>query len=179
MSSRVITPRTIAKRAGGDHGIPAQAPPLHEQVQPIALPHHLYPPDRWENLDQSNYVALPAIGAQANVISFQVPIGRNGIVKKIANTFVGGGFQEGQGNIVWQILVDGAPPPGASSYDSILDSLGLVNNPTEISGFRIFENQILTLVIKNVALVQANQFVGGRFVGFLYPRDMEAENLWV
>ena len=48
----------------------------------------------WENLDVVNYVALPAIGAEANVISFQVPGGRNGIIRKVANNFVGGGEEQ-------------------------------------------------------------------------------------
>ena len=149
------------------------------QVQPVRRPLWIDPPDLWENLDQVAYAALPAIGAQANVITFQVPLGRNGVIKKIANNLVGGGFNEGSGNVVWQILVDGAPPPGATSYDNILASLGSPANPVEIAGFRIYENQILTLVVKNVALAVAGQLSGGRFVGYLYPRDMEADSVWL
>jgi len=155
------------------------SPEIAACVQPVQKALWIDPPDQWENLDQSNFVALPAIGAQANVISFKIPLGRNGVVKKIANVYVGGGFQEGQGGIIWQILVDGAPPPGATSYDNILDSLGLVNNPTEIAGFRVYENQVLTLVVKNVNVVVAGQFIGGRLVGYLYPRKMESDNAWL
>ena len=143
--------------------------------QAITRPLWIDPPDQWENLDQVNYVALPAIGTEANVISFQVPLGRNGVIQKVANNFVGGGWTEGSGAVLWRIQVDGAPPPGASSYDSILASLGSPANPVQIAGFRIYENQVLTLVVRNVSIVVAGQLSGGRLCGYLYPRDMESE----
>jgi hypothetical protein len=152
---------------------------LAQSIQRITLPLNLFPPDRWTNLDVSNYVLLPAIGAQANIVSFQVPLGQHGIVKKIANNFVGGGWVEGSATVIWQILVDGAPPPGTTSYDTILTSLGNPSNPVEIAGFRIYENQILTLVVKNISSVVSGQFSGGRFVGWLYPRDMEDDGIWL
>lgn len=147
--------------------------------QPVDLPARLYPPAIWENLDLSNYIALPAIGAQANVLSFQVPLGRSGIINAVGNNFVGGGWVEGSGNVTWQILVDGAPPPGATTYDSILASLGSPANPVRIAGFRVFENQVVTLVVKNVAVALAGQLSGGRLLGYLYPRDMEDVEAWV
>ena len=144
-----------------------------------SLPLHLDPPADWENIDQFAYVALPAIGATATIISFQVPVGRNGIIRKIANNFVGGGWVEGSGNVIWRILVDGVPPAGASSYDTILGSLGNPASPTEISGFRIRENQVVTLVAVNVAVVVAGQLVGGRLMGYLYPRELEGDQVWI
>lgn len=150
-------------------------------VTPIRKPLWIDPPDQWENVDLINYVALPAIGAQANVISFQVPLGRNGVIHKVANNFVGGGWVEGGGLVTWQILVDGAPPPGANSYDNILASLGSPANPVTIAGFRIYENQVLTLVVRNVApgVVVAGQLSGGRLIGYLYPREMEDDGVWL
>jgi hypothetical protein len=145
---------------------------------PVGLPPWLYPPAEWTNLDLLGYVALPAIGAQANVLSFQVPLGQNGVIQRVGNNFVGGGWVEGSGAASWQILADGAPPPGASSYDAILASLGSPSNPTPIAGFRIYENQVLTLVVKNNTIVVAGQVSGGRLVGYLYPREMEDPNLW-
>jgi hypothetical protein len=154
-------------------------PPTASAVQRVQQPLWVAPPDQWENLDQIGYIVIPAIGAQANVISFQVPLGRNGIIKKVGNNFVGGGWTEGAGAAVWQILVDGAPPPGATSYDNILASLGLPANPTEIAGFRIYENQVLTLVVKNISVIVAGQLSGGRLLGYLYPREQEEDNLWL
>ena len=149
------------------------------------LPIWLWPPENWENIDQVSYVLLPAIGTTVTIISFQVPIGRNGIIRKIANNFVCGGWVEGTGDVIWRVLVDGTPPPGATSYDSISASLGSPANPVEIPGFRIFENQVITLVgFNNPAgpsggVIVAGQRLGGRLVGYLYPRDSEIDGLWI
>jgi hypothetical protein len=139
----------------------------------------------WENIDQDNYVLLGAIGTTVTIISYVVPPGRNGVIYKVANNFVGGGWVEGTGDLVWRILVDGTPPPGATSYDTILASLGNPASPTEIPGFRIFENQVLTLVAFNNpagpsgGVVVAGQRVGARFVGWNYPTDIEDSDIWI
>jgi hypothetical protein len=149
------------------------------------LPPHLYPPRNWENLDLTSYAVLGAIGDTVTILSFKVPIGRNGVVNKIANNFVGGGWVAGTGDIIWRILVDGAPPPGATSYHIILDSLGSPAQPVGIAGFRIFENQLLTVVAlnnpagANGGVIPASQRVGARLMGHLYARDMEYHDLWV
>jgi len=147
---------------------------------PVELPARLFPPLNWLNIDQLNYVALGALGGpNAVIISFQVPIGYNGVIKKIGNNFVGGGWVEGSGAVVWQVLVDGAPPPGANSYNAILGSLGSPASPTELpGGFRIYENQVVTLVAQNATVVVAGQLVGGRLVGYLYPREEEDAGIW-
>ena len=149
------------------------------------LPPWIYQPSQFENLDQINYVLLPAINSTATIISFVVPAGRNGIINKVACNFVGGGWVEGTGDIVWRILVDGTPPPGATSYDTILASLGGPAQPTGIAGFRIFENQLVTLVIfnnpggPNGGVVVAGQRGGGRLAGWTYPRDIEEQDIWI
>jgi hypothetical protein len=149
------------------------------------LPPWIYQPVNWENVDQINYALVPAIGSTAIIISYVVPPGRNGIINKVACNFVGGGWVEGSGDIVWRILVDGTPPPGATSYDSILASLGGPSQPTGIAGFRFFENQVLTFVAfnnpagANGGVVVAGQRVGARFTGWNYPLDIEEDDIWI
>jgi len=164
---------------------PVINPPDLTQAQKVVRPIWLDPPTNWENIDQINYALLPAIGATVIILSFQVPIGRNGVINRVANNFVGGGWVEGTGDVIWKILVDGAPPPGATSYASIAASLGSPANPVPISGFRIFENQVLTLVAFNNpagpdgGVVVAGQRVGGRLLGYLYPRELEDDSIWI
>jgi len=156
-----------------------------QSIVSVIRPPWIDPPTNWENIDQDNYVLLGAIGTTVVIISYVVPPGRNGVIKKVANNFVGGGWAEGTGDIVWRILVDGSPPPGATSYDSILASLGNPASPTGIAGFRIFENQLLTLVAfnnpagQNGGVIVAGQRVGGRFVGWNYPTDIEQDDIWI
>jgi hypothetical protein len=158
-------------------------PPTPEMAG-TGLPLWIYPPINWENIDQIAYVTLPAINAEATILKFTVPIGRNGVINKVANNFVGGGWTEGTGDILWRILVDGAPPPAANSYAAIPASLGSPANPTEISGFRIFENQVISVTIfnnpagPNGGIVVAGQLAGARLCGYLYPRELEDSNIW-
>lgn len=163
-------------------------PEQHQLPGPFVgrdLPPHLYPPRNWENIDKFGYVLLPAIGSSATIISYVVPIGRNGVINKVANNFVGGGWIAGTGDIVWSILIDGAPPPGATSYNNITDSLGSQAQPVGISGFRIFENQVLSVTVlnnpagANGGVIVSGQRAGARLMGHLYPRDMEYLDLWV
>ena len=141
----------------------------------IRLPVTNYMPDRGEDFERAAYVAIPAVGASAVVVQFKVPEGRNGMIKRIANVFVGGGFTEGQGGIVWQIFQDFTPGGGvvAPDFDNIVASLGSVNNPSNIDGIRIKENQLVTLLVKNVSIVVAGQVIGGRLGGYYYPIDLE------
>ncbi len=159
--------------------------PGDPNLMPIAggkrnnLPIWLYPPINWENIDLVSYALLPAVTGSVTILQFTVPVGRNGVINKVACNFVGGGWVEGSGDVVWRILVDGGTPPGATSYDSIVASLGSPANPVGISGFRIFENQTLTLVAQNNAVVVAGQRVGARLMGHMYPRDIEEQDLWI
>jgi hypothetical protein len=157
---------------------------LTPQVQRVRRPLWIDPPRNWENLDLISYALLPAIGSTVVIVSFQVPAGRNGIVRLVGNNFVGGGWIEGTGDVKWRILVDSATPPGASSYNSIVASLGSPANPVSIAGFRIYENQLLTLVAfndpagPNGGVVVAGQRVGGRLAGYLYPREAEDPSIF-
>jgi hypothetical protein len=139
------------------------------------LPPWIYPPAEFWPIDQVNYVPLPAIGASTPVVSFQVPPGHNGIILLYGNNFVGGGWTEGSGTTVWQISRDNAAIDG---YDNIVASLGSPGNPVRHpSGFRIFENQVISLVVYNVAVVLAGQVSGGRLAGWYYPKEYEDQNI--
>jgi hypothetical protein len=160
---------------------PAPVPPSEISLLPIWN----FPPTQWENIDQLAYGLLPAIGSTVIILSYTVPAGRNGLIQKVANNFVGGGWTAGTGDLIWRILVDGTPPPGASSYNNILDSLGAIASPTKIAGFRIYENQVITVIAFNNpagpdgGVVVAGQRVGARLAGYLYPREYEKDNIWV
>lgn len=156
----------------------ATNPAANTEVDIASLPVWLWPPVGWQNVDLLDYVALPAIGATAIILQFQVPIGYNGVIKKVANNYVGAGWTEGTGELIWSILVDGTAPPGASSYATIFGSLGSPANPVEIPGFTIFENQTLTVVIQNVSVAVAGQLSGARLIGYLYPIPETPDETW-
>jgi hypothetical protein len=192
MSSYPAVPYRRRTRLGGCENPPdapaiyaPEAPGDESSADPKILPPWIYPPANFENVDRVNYALVPAIGSQVAIISYVVPAGRNGIINKVACNFVGGGWVEGTGDVIWRILVDGTPPPGATDYDNILASLGSPAAPTGIAGFRVFENQILSLVLfnnpagPNGGVVVAGQRCGGRLIGYNYPREIEESDIWI
>lgn len=176
--------RHLGQPASAPSG-PAQLAPFDPAHRRPDLPPWIYAPVNFENVDKINYVLVPAIGSTATIVSYVVPPGRNGIINKVACNFVGGGWIEGTGDILWRILADGTPPPGAVDYDAILASLGSPAQPTGITGFRFFENQIITVVAfnnpagPNGGVIVAGQRVGARLTGYNYPREIEESDIWI
>jgi hypothetical protein len=123
----------------------------------------------------ASFIVLPAVGATAPIIDFQVPQGRSGVINRIANEFVGGAWVNGDGNLIWQIVVNGSP---VKNCESIVASLGTVANPSAVDPIRLHENDIVQLTIRNVAVPAAGQLVGGRLQGYYYPKELDPENLW-
>jgi hypothetical protein len=146
------------------------------QIVVPQLPVTNFMPAGGEDFEAHAYVLLPAIGAQAVVVSLSIPEGRMAMVKRIANVFVGGGFTEGQGGVVWQILLDGTNPINpvvAPFFDNIVASLGSVNSPSKIDGIRVKEGNLLQLIVKNVSIVVSGQLVGGRLGGYFYDIGLD------
>jgi hypothetical protein len=143
------------------------------------LPVQNFMPASGKPFELASYVLLPNIGAQATVASGTVPKGQNGFIRRIANVFVGGGFQEGQGGVVWQILLDLTQGGGivAPNFDNIVASLGSVANPSVIDGIHITEGRNFALIVKNISVVVAGQFIGGRLGGSFYPINLEPPDI--
>jgi hypothetical protein len=146
-------------------------------VQPNypALPPHLYQPTTGLPFNPTTYVAIPAIGAVATIIDFRVPNGYQGVINQMGNNFVGGGFVDGSGSIVWQLLIDGVPYP---NFENIIASLGNPANPSLIGAVQLRERQRVQLVVKNVSIVVAGQLIGARLSGYFYPLDLADTTQW-
>lgn len=144
----------------------------------LAAPWLIMPP-QGESYHLAAGITLPAIGVTATVVSIQVPSGRNGVLNKIANTFIGGGFNDFSGNIIWQILrnTNSGITAAERNYQNIQASLGMTNNPAAIAPIRVYENDIITLTVQNVSVVVASQLIGGLLGGWFYPRSMDDDEL--
>lgn len=139
---------------------------------PIILPVYLFPSVDSESFDVCTGANLPSVGAQAVVVQFTVPEGRNGIIKRFGNVYIGSGFADFSGSLQWQLLLDNTPVP---NYENILASLGATANPAEVSSIRIKENQLVQLVINNISLIVGGAASGGRIGGWFYPVEEEPE----
>lgn len=145
--------------------------------QPISLPAHLYMPPDGLAFDYTAYVPLPAPApANGAVVQFTVPEGFHGVIKRVGNVFVGAGWTEGSGSLVWEILANGGV---IRNYDNILASLGAVSNPAETAGILIYEQQVVTLQVFNVNLAVGGAQAGGRLSGWFYPKWRAIEDgIW-
>jgi hypothetical protein len=144
----------------------------------IAAPWLIEPPDS-ESFHQGAGIVIPAQdGFFHTVVTVVCPPGRNGVVKRIANVVVGGAWSDFSGDAIWQIQRN----PGAGNntggwaernYQDVEASYGLINAPTRISGIRIFENDVIVWVMKNVNLPVAGEEVGALLSGYFYPRTWD------
>jgi hypothetical protein len=136
----------------------------------------LKPPPDAESFHVGAGIIIPAIGATFTpVVSITVPPGRNGVIKWLANKYVGQGFTDFSGALIWQILRN--PGSGLTAaernYENILYSIGDTEHPTKISPIRIFENDVIQLVIQNVNIPPNAQVIAGLFGGYYYPRTWD------
>ncbi len=122
-------------------------------------------------------VVLPNINAQAVVVAFRVPIRQNGTIEFLANQYIGPGFQEGSGLLIWQLLADGVPIKG---YENITVTLGTPAAPGPLgrSPIRIFDSQLIQLVCTNTGIPVANQVLIGLLGGHFYPIEEETNSPW-
>jgi hypothetical protein len=144
----------------------------------LTFPPHLFQPVDGFPFDYTAYVATPAVGTNIAVVQFTVPQGQFGVIKKVGNVYIGAGFVEGSGSLVWQIQQNAGV---VRNYDNILASLGTVNAPTELAGsILLYEQNLITLVVNNVGLVAGGTQVGGRLSGWFFPKDYlpDTETMW-
>lgn len=154
--------------AGVRRGLPISSPDVYSKQ-----------PNR-ESFYYQQSVGMPAFGGQATVLTFPVPKGRNGEIWKIAIDYVGAGFTEGNGAIVWRIFRDAAQTQAVKGFNNLLASIGAVNNPVEISPIRIYESEVISIVVYNVAGPNppAGQVSVGVVHGWFYSKMQEDPNRW-
>ena len=154
-------------------------PRIPPSVQPQQYPYPwLYPPPGAKSFDFKNQLPLPAIGATGTIISFQVRPKYNGIIRAYGNDFVGAGWTDGSGALIWQILHGNGQEP-VQYYNAIVSSLGSTSQPFyHPYGVRVLENEIINFTVKNVSIVvSGGQLVRARLAGWFYPKTYDDPSL--
>jgi hypothetical protein len=105
------------------------------------------------------------------VVTFQCPIGYDGVIIGNTNRFLGPGFVEGSGDIEWRIQLSRRYAP---DYGLILTSLGDLTMPTGFAGggIRIYSNQVIRYIarVTNFAALDPNGRILCALYGWFYPR---------
>jgi hypothetical protein len=108
------------------------------------------PPKGAVTFNPFSAIPLPSPASGENTLfTFQVPIGYDGIITGQSNGYIGAGFVEGSGDIVWRIAVNNF---GTRRYlkdcGAILVSLGQINNYQTIpGGMRIYSGNAVSVVV--------------------------------
>lgn len=138
---------------------------LKSDYDPLRAP-WIVPPSGFLSFDENNAIPVPAIGTTATILSFQVPDGFDGIIKRISQNYLGGGFSDGSGDLIWRITLDGRP---VKNYSNMIVQLGATATPREISGIRIQSGQIVGYTVTHVNNPLPDNTVATAG-GWYYPR---------
>jgi hypothetical protein len=172
LDTQELSPPSNATNAGAVGTQPSAATIV------LALPNWIFPSLNSIAFDNAGDIALPAVGVESPIFTFQVPKGFNGVMKEIGNAFIGGGFTDGSGAIIWRILQNNQAMRGK---ENLQNSLGSVAIPSRIGGggfIRIIENDIIAMTVLNVSIVPAGQLIAGRLSGWFYPKDEDPAGIW-
>ena len=151
----------------------AQAPPARSQSG-LILPPHLYPPAGAQPKNLAGYISVPAPGSAPTSIGpkfpYLVPTTMRAVFNQVGNNFVGGGFTEGTGSLIWQIWDNGDP---IEDFENIDFSLGNVAQPTWTAPIIFEEGHLVDFVIINPVggpIPADSGQVGATLRGWLYNR---------
>lgn len=123
-------------------------------------------PDGYDPFDEFNVIALPVVSPNVDVpiLSFGVPQGYDGVIKRYHCFFTGGGFVAG--DIIWKIKADNTP---VKNFDNITTNRGNDTSPRQVDAIRIYSGQIVSFTVQHASNVALNGDVTASLAGFLYP----------
>jgi len=119
-------------------------------------------------------IALPTSGYGTDqvVTQFRVPLGYDGVINYIVQTYTGQGFQEGSGDLTWRIQLN---QRWVKNYGNTTTQIGtLTQGPQSPNSLIIIQSNQLVTYYVNVAASAASNLMGGRiicaFFGYWWPR---------
>lgn len=134
-------------------------------VRPIVRP-WVEEPEGTVPYDEENKATLGAVGDTNIILSFQVPIGYDGVIKYLGWYFAGGGFVDGSGDLVLQILHNSTP---IKNFSNITVQKGTPRMPKPVNSIRIYSGETITMTVKHAANALLVGDVVGNLVGYFYP----------
>lgn len=126
----------------------------------------------------TNAIALPAIGTQAVVVQRPIPYSKNSFLWKLGVDYVGAGFIEGSGALIYRVFRNFALTRTVKGFANLTASMGAVNNPLEISPVQLYEGEWVSIVVVNVSLNVGGAQLVGVLHGWDYPRSEEDGARW-
>lgn len=134
------------------------------------LPPWVEMPEKGKPFEEVGSINLPPVNpaVEETILTFKVPDGLDGVIKRYSCNFGGGGFVQMSGDLIWRIYVD---TQVVENFVNILNERGTMQNPKDLTGgLRIFSGQTISLRITHAANNTLSTFskVSGSFEGWYY-----------
>lgn len=137
------------------------------------VPEWVQPPPKFQPFDYQGVIQTPADGVTTDqiVLSFVVPVGFSGVIKRLSGNYTGPGFVQGSGNLIWRIIVNGVP---VKNYSNILIEFGSIVTPRTTDGIIISSGQVVQYVVNRPTTVVASPgtFVICTAAGYYWPQGV-------
>jgi hypothetical protein len=130
-------------------------------------------PPQGRRFQYINTIPRPPVGVETEVLKFRVALGWNGVIRGVVNNFIGAGFKEGSGDLVWRIQLN---LRYARDYGNIKTSLGDLTGPYDMNagGILIKSGEDVRYLVTMNAAGAAHLDPAGRVLaslyGWTYPR---------
>jgi hypothetical protein len=131
------------------------------------MPPWVIPPVGADPYDETAVATIGVVGTTTTILSFLVPYGYDGVIKRFYHNYLGSGYLDGSGDLVWRILADGRP---IKNFGNILTQMGNASTPRLIDGIRIFAGQTITYVVLHAANPLLTDACTASLAGYFYPR---------
>ena len=123
-------------------------------------------PIEWEDFTPTSVVTLGVVGTNTTILSFPVPLGKDGVVEQIFFNYAASAFNIG--DIVFRMFIDGRP---VKNLEAVQTNLGSSNTPVAFR-LSIQSGNTVTLVASHVANGTLDgKEVSAGILGYLYRRS--------
>lgn len=127
----------------------------------------------WFDFYPPAFPAYPAPGAGAiTVLSFTVPTGADGVIKKLAIVHIGGGLVDGTGQVIWRVLQNGAAVRG---YQDATSQVGSYAQPLD-TFIPVYEGDVIEVTAEvppGQLALPAGDSTAARAMGYFFPKQRQ------
>ena len=150
---------------GGGAAFGAQA--LSESDLTGGMPPWVVPPVGSDPFDATGVATVDVVGGQVTILTLLVPYGYDGVIKRFYHNYLGAGYVDGSGTLIWRILADGRP---IKNFGNIITQMGNAFTPRVTDGIRIFTGQTITYIVYHASDGILTDNCAASLAGYFYPR---------
>ena len=132
------------------------------------VPPWVEPPPNYQPVDEVGIATVPvAPSADTEVVFVVIPVGSDGTINTYSCNYLGGGFVDGSGDLIWRITIDGQP---VRNFSNIKTERGSSAQPRVIpGGLRVYSGQRVALVVNHPSNAALTEQTSGNLGGWTYP----------